>query len=176
MPTDLAKELGRIALLNGFIDENQLEIAFRIQDNYKKPISLLEILVRQNYITKEQAEQIIEIYYREEDIIKDDHRFGGILLRCNLATIEQVKEALKIQNMVRDVLPLRLGEIMVLKKYITLDDVNFVLEYQRRMKVKCATCQTPYNLIKFVPNKRIRCYVCNSPIQIPFIEKKIQAK
>lgn len=165
---------GKIAVSSGYVTEDQLDDCIRFQESLQehKPLGL--IMQEKDIITEEQLQVIIDIQRKnlQERAIhtrekRSDGLFGRIVLQLGFATPQQVHECVRIQAKVEDDLFLRLGEILVKKAYLTVEQVEKVLDYQKMRIVCCRECQTQYNVIMFRPGAQINCYKCGSTLSVP---------
>jgi len=62
---------------------------------------------------------------------------------------------------------MRLGDIMVIKGYLTVEQVKKITDTQKGLIVYCPQCDTQYNVVMFRPGASIQCYKCGSPLRIP---------
>lgn len=153
-----------IALNLGFINYTQyLFIKNSIEKMSKNAIALL---VENNYITENQKEFIIRNYLEEHQFYKDDIRFGALAHKLFGIPVEDIKNALSYQKQIKNLMPLRLGEILVLHNKLTPKHVMEVMELQQSKIVNCQ-CGTSYNLYKFIKGKNIICYNCNKKVCVP---------
>ncbi len=165
---------GKIAVSAGFVTEPQVEECVKYQEGLKDHKPLGMILLEKKMVTEEQLQVIIDIQRRnlQERAIhtrekRSDGMFGRIVLTLGFATSAQVHECVRIQAKVEEDVFLRLGEIMVKKGYLTVDQVQKVLDYQKMRILACPQCSTQYNVIMFTPGAKINCYKCASSLVVP---------
>ncbi|MEK7449716.1 MAG: hypothetical protein AAB019_09580 [Planctomycetota bacterium] len=174
MVTESDLVFGEIAIKTRLVTARQIDEAITIQHGLPewKPLGL--ILLEKQYLTKEQLENIIDIQKRNLETraiqlryIKEDNIFGRLAIKLNLATEQQVEECLGVQLMMQDDYLLRLGELMVKKKYLSGTDVKKILEYQSAQVIHCPKCDTKYNVVLFNPGAKFICYECETELTVP---------
>ncbi|MDI6732836.1 MAG: hypothetical protein QME51_01035 [Planctomycetota bacterium] len=162
---------GEIAVKSHFVTQEQLNECLEKQRNNTKWNSLGAILVEKNYLTPHQLQFILNIQKRNWELkahqsrkVKQDNLFGRLVIRLGFATDRQVEESLGMQLIVNDGQPLRLGEIMVKKGFITEEQLNKVLKFQSLRQAICPGCGRKYNLVLFNDGATIPCYICDNKI------------
>ncbi|MBI5367572.1 MAG: hypothetical protein HZA54_11085, partial [Planctomycetes bacterium] len=174
---------GKIAVNAGFVTEEQIDECVRLQETLaeKKPLGL--ILMEKGYLTEDTLQEVVEaqrqnlqeraIHTREK---REDSLFGRIVLRFGFASEDAVNECVRIQAKIEEDLFLRLGEIMVKKNYLTMDQVRHVLDYQRTKILLCPGCSTQFNVIMFTPGAKIICYKCARELRVPEVITSVAAE
>lgn len=137
------KPLGMIMIEKGYIDETQLQ----------------KIIMIQRARARERAQHI-----REK---RDDNLFGKLVLRFGYADEDEINECMRIQEKVEQELFMRLGEIMVRKGYLSTEQVEAILEYQKMKILTCPGCNTQYNVVMFKPGAKMKCYKCGKELVVP---------
>lgn len=165
---------GKIAVSAGYVTEEQVDECVRFQESTKDHKPLGMIMLEKKLVTEEQLQVIIDIQRKnlQERAVhtrdkRSDGLFGRIVLTLGFATAAQVHEAVRIQAKIEEDIFLRLGEIMVKKSYLTVDQVEKVLEYQKKRILTCTQCQTQYNVIMFTAGTEIACYKCGARLSVP---------
>ncbi|NUN48903.1 MAG: hypothetical protein HUU15_08765 [Candidatus Brocadiae bacterium] len=165
---------GKIAVKAGMVSDAQIDECVHIQEEMQQRKPLGMILLEKGYVTEDQLVRIIEIQKQnlQEKAVnsrtkREDGMFGRIVLKLGYATEEQVHEAVRVQAKVEEDIFLRLGEIMVRKGWLTPEQVQSVLEYQKTKIVVCPECQTQFNVIMFTEGTELACYKCGASLKVP---------
>lgn len=159
--------IGKIALNRRMITQDQLDDCVCFQERSSSPKPLGAIMVLKGYITGEQLKELLK---EQEKILSHrtrSHLFGKIVLKLRLATLDQVNECLRIQAKMENDLPMRLGEIMLRKGYLTKEEVERVLREQRKTVLTCASCKSQFNVVDYREGVSVRCTKCGEPLQMP---------
>jgi len=167
---------GRIALELGFITREQLAECVTIQNSMLPPRKRIgEIMMECGYLSAEQLAEVLQVqqqnmsaYGRYGEARLQDSVMGRIIVRMGYATEEQVNEALRIQALreERGVF-CRLGEIMVEKEFMTVQQVIAVLKQQRKELMLCPGCGKRYNVAGYDSRRRYRCKYCGEELVFP---------
>jgi len=165
---------GEIALRLGILTAQQLDEALEIQKSLPERRPLGMILMDRNYVTQPDLERILAAQRRMVDQVvlraqaaKEDSLFGKVALRMNFCGEEQLRECLMIQEQLPAEHFMRLGDIMVIKGYLRVEQVQKVLEMQQGLILSCPSCKTSYNVVMFRPGASLQCYHCGSPLRVP---------
>jgi len=167
--------LGRIALRNRFITEEQLKEALKVQAESSIRRRLGDILVELGYLKREQLALILRAQGRRLDerdrrlrAPKRDVLFGAIAVKLGMITREQLDEALRKQAELRERgEDVPLGKILVLDGFLTLSQVRTILSYQRKSVMVCPACRKRYNVLNPVPGKKPKCPNCGEVLEEP---------
>ena len=165
---------GKIAVKAGMCSDEQIDECIRMQEEMQQRKPLGMIMLEKAYISEDQLQKIIEIQKTnlQEKAInsrtkRDDGMFGRIVLKLGFASEEQVHDAVRIQAKIEEDIFLRLGEIMVKKGYLSNEQVQAVLDYQKTKIVVCPDCQTQFNVIMFTEGSDLSCYKCGAALHVP---------
>jgi len=165
---------GQIALRLGILTKAQLQEALELQRFAKvqKPLGVL--LMELKYVTEKDLEKIIKAQEEivaqassRQKAVKEDNLFGKVAIRMSFCSEEQLVECLALQEQLPKERFMRLGDIMVIKGYLTVDQVRKISDTQKGLIVYCPQCDTQYNVVMFRPGASIQCYKCGSPLRIP---------
>jgi len=165
---------GQIALKLGIVTRKQLEEALELQRFAKdhKPLGL--ILMETKAVTQADLEKIVEaqkaIANQAESrarAVREDTLFGKVAIRLGLCTEEQLGECLAMQEQLPKDRFMRLGDIMVIKGVLSVEQVRKILDTQRGLILYCPQCDTQYNVVMFRPGASIQCYRCGTALRIP---------
>jgi hypothetical protein len=165
---------GQIAMKLGVVTQQQLQDALEVQRFAQghKPLGL--ILIELKFVTPKDLERILEEQKRiladagnRQKAVKEDNLFGKVAIRMGFATEEQLAECLALQEQLPKDRFMRLGDILVIKGYLSVEQVKKVTDTQKGLIVYCAHCDTQYNVVMFKPGASLQCYKCGSPLRIP---------
>jgi len=165
---------GQIALKLGIISKQQLGEALELQRFAKAQKPLGVLLMELKFVTQADLQKIVK---HQEDIllaassrqkaVREDNLFGKVAIRMECCTEEQLAECLALQEQLPKERFMRLGDIMVIKGYLTVEHVKKISDTQRGLILYCGQCDTQYNVVMFRPGASIQCYKCGSPLRIP---------
>ena len=83
-------------------------------------------------------------------------------------SLSQVEECLDEQRRLRRLgIFLRLGEILISRKYMSVKQVLSVLKRQRTQVLYCSRCKKRFNVTAFSNRKRFFCNVCGGELVQP---------
>ena len=165
---------GQIALKLNIISKQQLGEALELQRYAKvqKPLGVL--LMELKYVTQADLEKIVKAQEAilqaastRQKAVREDNLFGKVAIRMEFCTEEQLAECLALQEQLPKERFMRLGDIMVIKGYLTVEQVKKISDAQRGLILYCHQCDTQYNVVMFRPGASIQCYRCGSPLRIP---------
>jgi hypothetical protein len=165
---------GQIAMKLGIVTQKQLQDALEVQRFAAghKPLGL--ILIELKFVTPSDLERILDEQKKiladagnRQKAVKEDNLFGKVAIRMGFATEEQLAECLALQEQLPKDRFMRLGDILVIKGYLTVEQVKKVTDTQKGLIVYCAQCDTQYNVVMFKPGASLQCYKCGSPLRIP---------
>jgi hypothetical protein len=165
---------GQIALRLNIITKKQLQDALELQRFSKTPKPLGVLLIEMKYVTEKDLEKILaaqkailaEAAVRQK-AVREDNLFGKVAIRLGFCTEEQLAECLSLQEQLPKERFMRLGDILVIKGYLTVEQVKKVTDTQKGLIVYCGSCDTQYNVVMFRPGASLQCYRCGSPLRIP---------
>jgi hypothetical protein len=165
---------GQIALKLNIITKQQLAEALELQRYAKvqKPLGVL--LIELKYVTQADLEKIVKAQEAllqaassRQKAVREDNLFGKVAIRMEFCTEEQLAECLALQEQLPKERFMRLGDIMVIKGYLTVEQVKKISDTQKGLILYCHQCDTQYNVVMFRPGASIQCYKCGSPLRIP---------
>jgi predicted Zn-ribbon and HTH transcriptional regulator len=164
---------GRIALFKSYLTPEQLEGCLRIQRSERPPRLLGEILREQGYLTHHQLETILEIRRKKvrkllrdpKDVREADRSFGELAMECGYLTLDSLESAiLEQQRLTLMNLHFRLGEILVSKAYLDIDQVQEILGRQGKRIMLCPSCDSHFNVMGFRRGRLYRCQRCQAEL------------
>lgn len=137
--------------------------------------SLGTIMLEQEYISKEQLNEILRIRSENLDAATrhpaeklEDMIMGRLAVKYGYATEDNVNDALRLQRLRESKGNFyRLGEILVEKGYASVRDVLTLISMCNKRILICSTCGAKFNTAKFEPGKKYKCKRCKSPLAIP---------
>jgi len=165
---------GQIAVRLGILTKQQLQEVLELQRFARghKPLGVL--LMELNYVTQKDLERILEAQKQmltdasnRQKAVREDNLFGKVAIRLGCCTEEQLQECLALQEQLPKERFMRLGDIMVIKGYLSVEQVKKITDTQKGLIVYCPQCDTQYNVVMFRPGASIQCYKCGSPLRIP---------
>jgi hypothetical protein len=166
---------GKIALEEGLLTEAQLRECLELQAYMDPPVPPLGVLLmRMGYIDDAKLHQIIDIQrqrLRDWEVSirakREDNLFGKVVIRMGLAREDQVRACLDVQDSLPPGDFRRLGDILVQKGVLTVEDIQRVLDFQAGLVLYCPGCDREYNMVLFNPGAKIICYQCGARIRVP---------
>lgn len=173
---------GRIALMLNYISTAQLTECVVYQERSHPHKKLGMVMLEKGFIDREQLEEIIRVQQanlqapsahpeqRLEDTIT-----GRLIVKMGLATEEQVNEALRKQALAeQDGSFYRLGEVMVEKGFMSVEDVLKVLNVQDKRIMVCPGCGSRFNVASFQPGHTYKCKRCKTLLAVPAALESVQ--
>ncbi|HYE99471.1 MAG TPA: hypothetical protein VEJ18_11200 [Planctomycetota bacterium] len=165
---------GQIAMRLGIVTRDQLQEALELQRFAQGHKPLGVILMELKYVSTKDLERIVEAQKAllaeasvRQKAVREDNLFGKVAIRLGFCTEEQLAECLALQEQLPKDRFMRLGDILVIKGYLTVEQVRKVSETQKGLIVYCSQCDTQYNVVMFKPGASLQCYRCGSPLKIP---------
>jgi hypothetical protein len=165
---------GQIALKIGVLTKAQLAEALELQRFARDHKPLGTMLIELKLLSPEQLDLILREQKRMLDeansrvkAVREDNLFGKVALRLGFLNEKQLSECLALQDQLPHDRFMRLGDIMVIKGHLTVEQVRKVLETQQGLILYCPSCDTQYNLVLFKPGASIQCYKCGTGLRVP---------
>lgn len=160
---------GMMAVRAGFVTEEQVQEIIDLQQQYSEKGGTVprmgELLAQKGYMTADQVKAVLAGQHREKGGL-----FGEIAIRWNFATREQVDECLEVQKEERQKgNPRKLGEIMLYKGYIQVQQIAAVLEAQKRRVLQCSGCGKHLSTAGFRPGDKLKCGGCGAVTEVPAV-------
>ena len=165
---------GQIAMKLGVVTQAQLQEALEVQRFAQghKPLGL--ILIELKFVAPRDLERILEEQKKilaeagnRQKAVKEDNLFGKVTIRLGFASEEQLAECLALQEQLPKDRFMRLGDILVIKGYLSVEKVKKITDTQKGLIVYCTQCDTQYNVVMFKPGASLQCYKCGAPLRIP---------
>ena len=165
---------GQIALRLNIITKEKLQEALEVQRYAKSHKPLGVVLMEMGLVTQKDLGKIVEAQQQmlaqasmRHKAVKEDNLFGKVAIRMGFCTEEQLSECLALQEQLPKERFMRLGDILVIKGYLTVEQVKKITDTQKGLIVYCPQCDTQYNVVMFRPGASLQCYRCGSPLRIP---------
>ena len=165
---------GQIALRLNILSKEQLQEALEVQRYAKSHKPLGVCLMEMGYVTQKDLEKIVETQQQmlaqasmRQKAVKEDNLFGKVAIRMGFCTEEHLAECLALQEQLPKDRFMRLGDILVIKGYLTVEQVKKITDTQKGLIVYCPQCDTQYNVVMFRPGASLQCYRCGSALRIP---------
>lgn len=99
---------------------------------------------------------------------RKDQNFGILCIRMAFASKEDVQACIQEQNQLqRGGLFVRLGELMMEKGILTIQQVEKILDYQKKKILNCGGCGAQYNISNYKAGKKVRCRKCGAILVVP---------
>jgi hypothetical protein len=165
---------GQIALRLGILTKAQIQEVLELQRFAKSHKPLGAMLIELKYLTEADLEKIIAAQRQilneanlRQKAVKEDNLFGKVAIRLGFCSEEHLQECLALQEQLPKERFMRLGDIMVIKGYLTVEQVKKISDTQKGLIVYCTQCDTQYNVVMFKPGASLQCYRCGSALRIP---------
>ncbi len=169
MPADEDLLFGKIAIGEGFCTQAQIDECVRVQSYSKSPTALGELLLFKGHITSQQHAKVLEIQKKNLQTVdplakkrREAQLFGKLAIREGLLTEEEVNDCLRDQGMEGETRTL--GEIMVAKSYLTVQQVKDLLSKQLKKVMSCPNCNLSFTVMTLSQGKQIDCPRCKGPL------------
>ena len=165
---------GQIALKLKILTREQLQDALELQrySQDHKPLGVL--LMEMGHVTDKDLDKIVEVQRSilsqaslRQKTVREDNLFGKVAIRMGFCTEEQLGECLALQEQLPKERFMRLGDILVIKGYLTVQQVKRISDTQKGLIVYCPKCDHQYNVVMFRPGASLQCYRCGSALKIP---------
>lgn len=165
---------GQIALQLKIVTQRQLEqgLEFQRQTDAHKPLGL--VMMQLGFVTQTDLDRIVEAQKEllaqrngRAEATRKDSLFGKVAVRLGFVTQDQVSECLLFQEQLPKDRFMRLGDVMVLKGMLNVEQVRKIVDTQRGLVLYCPTCETQYNVVMFRPGASLQCYRCGCALRIP---------
>jgi len=166
---------GSLAVAERVVTREQLDECLKMQRKQLYYKSIGRIMLEKGYLA---GEDVSELLRRQEESLKEaagvsgagsgETLFGAVAVMKRYTTLAQVEKCLEEQRRLRRLgIFLRLGEILISRSYMTVDQVLSVLERQSTQVLYCARCKKRFNVTAFSNRKRFYCNVCGGELVQP---------
>jgi len=168
---------GSLAVKDKTVTEEQLKECLKIQRDLQYYKSIGTIMVEKGYLDRGKVGELLRL---QEENLKEaaglgtagsgETLFGTLAVMKRFATLSQVEQCLEEQRRLRRLgIFVRLGEILVSRKFMKVEQVLSVLERQSTRVLYCARCRKRFNVTAFSNRKRFFCNVCGGELVRPEI-------
>ena len=165
---------GQIAIKLNIVTRAQLDEALELQRYAKEDKPLGVIIMDLGYVKKEDLERIIqaqkamvaEVGNRQKKV-REDALFGKVSIRLGFCTEDQLMDCVEYQEQLPPERFMRLGDILVIKGFLSIQQIKRVLDAQKGLIVYCPTCNTRFNTVMLMPGTSIPCHGCDGRIRVP---------
>ncbi len=172
-PTDPEEEaFARHVVELGFLDEDKVSLARmqREMESSDKPLGMY--LVDRKLLNWDQLKQVLAMqqsgfsdeaerrWTKRENVL-----FGKLAVKKEFISGEQLEECLAEQKRLT---PKRnIGEILVIKGFMTKNQVEAVLRAQQREVLRCTECDAAYMVGNMAPGRKLKCKTCGTMLTVP---------
>lgn len=108
-PPNRDRPIGELLIESGYISQDNLDHALRVQGKLKKKKRIGRVLIELGYISDDEMRQLLEKYSRQV-------RLGDLLVEREFIAVADLEHALEVQKTRPN---LRLGEILIKEKILT---------------------------------------------------------
>jgi signal transduction histidine kinase len=179
LPTAAAQDeilFGRIAVLMGFLTEEQLADALTVQGgpaSFRRRMG--EILVERGHLTENQVDEILrsqqDSFARPHTRLVAHNRgealLGRLAVKRGHLTEEQLNEGLRIQALLREGnMNVSLGQILMEQGFVRLEAIMELLALQGLQIGSCASCGGRFNVEHATGDVGPACPRCSHPLEI----------
>ena len=174
MSSDKEILFGKIAVLLGYVTDEQIDWAVQIQEEeHGRPLGA--ILLSESVISDEQLAHILQVQTKNmqkppsySSQKKVDILFGKLAVKHKYTSQGVVNWALRQQALFeKSGIFLKLGELLIHKGYLTPAQVQEILSLQGKKILVCTNCLTQYNVAKYKPGSYVKCTSCGEVLTIP---------
>jgi len=159
-----------IANEGDLLSQKQVEECLEIQRQSPHPTSLFGIMIEKGYINNKNMAAILaktppHLQQPPEEGKKNEKKFGELCVEKGFASASQIAECLAIQNRLeREGKHIRIGQILIEKKYVAVRQAQSILELQGKKILRCPNCETKYNIRHYKPEKKYQCPKCGNDL------------
>lgn len=166
---------GKIAISCGFITESQLERAVQLQGQEASPKHLGRLLVDTGAMSEEELMTVLAIQRENRSraemspaVRKLGMTLGALAIEKGYCTEEEVHACIREQaRLERFNLFFRLGEVMVSRGVMSIDQVHELLKSQNITILGCPGCFSKFNVLNFKDGMQIECPKCGTMLEEP---------
>ncbi|GEM_PF-3327747 len=157
------KALGQLALVRKGVGHDQLREALETQSRSVPRRPLGQILVESGYLTASDLEDLLRAQSKLRQ--SREERFGEVAVQMGFLTPERLEPALEEwRRLVASGAPVQLGQFLLRRGLLTLDQLLEVLQRQKRVIMRCPRCARKFT----VPTgkKGPTCLGCQTPLSM----------
>lgn len=146
----------------------QFEECLEIHRKSPNPASLWAIMFDKGYINRSNMAAILQkLPPQDEDALPSfkTKKFGELCIEKGFTSEDRIHECLTLQERLKhEGKHLRLGQILLEKKYLTVQQAQLILELQGKKILRCAQCENKYNIRHYKPQKKYQCPKCGKEL------------
>lgn len=167
---------GRIAVFNKYITRSQLEECLALQRRENPSRRIGDILLEKGYIDETQLSLILEIRRKklkrmvrnQEELCRNERAFGRLALLRGKVSLSQLEDCILEQEKLAHLnLQFRIGEVMVAKGVLSVEDVLEILSWQKKRILACPPCDLNYNVVNYEEGTGYLCQKCGRALENP---------
>lgn len=167
---------GRIAVLNNYLRQDQLEECLAIQRTDASRRYIGDILLEKGYITPDQLSTILEVRKKKirkvprkaEEARESNRSFGDLAVSVGMISLDDLEAAVLEQERLGQMnLNFCLGEVLVAQGRLRPTQVVDVLSRQGKCILFCPVCEAHYNVLKYQAWKPYPCPQCEGTLIQP---------
>ena len=169
---------GRIAVLNGYLTPDQLEICLRKQRemHVSSPIKIGKLLLQEGLLNEEQLAKIVDIRRKKlrrlarsaEEIIHSERRFRQRVLKNQAVTPNQLEAAVLEQQRLQSLnIQIPVWEVLVSLGHLSSEEVMNFLEEEGLRILTCKPCDLYFKIEPGAQKDKCRCERCGQVLNHP---------
>ena len=165
---------GQFALRLGLLSQERLEKALETQRQSEAEKTLAEILLDEKVLTPDGVRRIrkAQKMLASQDLhrakaTREDGIFGKLAIYLNFCRETQMRECTAIQEQLPQDRFMRLGDIMVIKGYLSVHQVKRTIDVQKALIIYCRVCDTQFNVVMLLPGTTLLCHRCGASLRVP---------
>lgn len=171
MPSDSDLLFGELAVRMGFCTEPALAGCVSLQGQGPDKLPLGRVLVNGGFLTEAQHAQIMAAQQKNMSAVdpllkkrREAVLFGKLAVREGLLEAAQANECLAQQGVPGE--KRSLGEIMIAKGFLTVNQVKGLLAKQQKKIMNCGLCNMSFTVLSISSgNKVVACPRCKMPLE-----------
>jgi uncharacterized protein YbaR (Trm112 family) len=160
VPSDSDLLFGKLAVSLGFCTQEELDACVKIQSAGPDRLPLGRVLINEGFLNEAQHSEILIAQRKNMNALdplllkqREAVLFGKLAVREGLLTTEQVNLCLAQQA--TDPSGRSLGEIMVLRKFLTSGQVRDLLASQQKRIMSCPGCKMSFTVFSISQGKKV---------------------
>ncbi len=166
---------GRIAVACGYVSHEDVDRAVEVQKSAAEPRHLGYIMLDMGLLDAEQLMTVLAVQRehrarieRSQPAEQASATLGELAVGLGWATMQQVHECIEEQaKLERFKLFFRLGEVMVSRGVLSIQQVQELLSRQQVTILGCPGCFSRFNVAAYDPKREELCPKCGTGLRIP---------
>ena len=166
---------GKIAVSCGYITDAQLDRAIEEQSARKQPQHLGRLMVEMGLLTEEELMTVLAIQRENRSraemspaVRKLGMTLGALAVESGYCSEQEVHACIREQaRLERFNLFFRLGEVLVSKNVLTIQQVHDLLKTQNITILGCPGCFSKFNVLNYKQGMTIDCPKCGAGLELP---------